>query len=47
VLEGFGPPAAPIHVVYPSRRLGSANIAAFVAAARAHFRAGPAGPGGG
>jgi len=38
VLEDFAPPALPIHVVHPALRLGSANVAAFVAAARAHFR---------
>jgi DNA-binding transcriptional LysR family regulator len=38
LLEDFTPPALPIHVVHPALRLGSANVAAFVAAARAHFR---------
>ncbi len=38
LLEDFAPPAMPVHVVHPALRLGSANVAAFVAAARAHFR---------
>jgi DNA-binding transcriptional LysR family regulator len=39
LLEDFSPPALPIHVVHPALRLGSANVAAFVAQARGHFRA--------
>jgi DNA-binding transcriptional LysR family regulator len=39
LLEEFAPPALPIHVVHPAMRLGSANVAAFVAVARGHFRA--------
>jgi DNA-binding transcriptional LysR family regulator len=42
VLEDFATPAVPVHVVYPARRTGSANVAAFVQAARAHFRTLPA-----
>jgi DNA-binding transcriptional LysR family regulator len=42
LLERSSPPAMPVNVVYPSRRLGSANVAAFVKAARAHFRTLPA-----
>jgi len=41
LLEGFGPPALPVTLVHPARRLGSANVAAFIAAARAHLRALP------
>jgi len=41
VLEGFAPPAVPINLIHPAARLGSANVAAFIAAARAHFRANP------
>jgi DNA-binding transcriptional LysR family regulator len=41
VLHGFEPPGIPVSVVYPTRRVDSANVAAFVAAARAHFRALP------
>jgi DNA-binding transcriptional LysR family regulator len=38
VLERLAPPAMPISIVHPARRLGSANVAAFVKAARSHFR---------
>ena len=41
VLEAHAPPASPIHLVYPARRQGSANLAAFLAAARSHFHANP------
>jgi DNA-binding transcriptional LysR family regulator len=41
VLERFAPVAVPINIIHPAVRLGSANVAAFVAAARAHFRANP------
>lgn len=41
VLPALTPPPDPIHLVYPARRQGSANVAAFLAAARAHFRANP------
>ena len=41
VLPAHAPPPDPIHLVYPARRQGSANVAAFLAAARAHFRANP------
>jgi DNA-binding transcriptional LysR family regulator len=37
VLEDFAPPAINVSVVHPRRRLGSANVAAFVAAARRYF----------
>jgi DNA-binding transcriptional LysR family regulator len=37
VLDAFAPPAIPVNVMYPSRRVGSANVAAFVQAARAYF----------
>lgn len=37
LLEAFGPPARPVQIVHPARRLGSANVAAFIRAARAHF----------
>jgi DNA-binding transcriptional LysR family regulator len=37
VLEQFAPPPMPVNVMYPSRRLGSANVVAFVRAARKHF----------
>jgi DNA-binding transcriptional LysR family regulator len=38
LLDRFGPAAMPVSVVHPARRQGSANIAAFMAAARNHFR---------
>ncbi len=38
LLESFAPPAVPVNVLYPSRRLGSANIAAFVKSAREYLR---------
>jgi len=41
VLEDFATPAVPINLIYPAVRLGSANLAAFIEAARAHFRANP------
>ncbi len=41
VLAEHAPPPDPIHLVYPARRRGSANVAAFLAAARAHFHANP------
>ena len=34
VLDGFSPPSLNVSVVYPQRRQGSANVAAFVAFAR-------------
>lgn len=34
VLPNATPPALPVHAVYPARRLGSANLSAFLAAAR-------------
>lgn len=44
VLEKFAPAASPVSAIYPSRRIGSANVAAFVKAARTHFGASPLGP---
>jgi DNA-binding transcriptional LysR family regulator len=41
LLAEFDPPEMPIHAVHPARRIGSANIAAFVIAARSHFRLAP------
>jgi len=41
VLPEHDPPPDPIHLVYPARRRGSANVAAFLAAARARFRTNP------
>jgi DNA-binding transcriptional LysR family regulator len=42
VLGAFAPALVPINIVYPQRRLGSANVTAFVKAARAYFAALPA-----
>ena len=41
VLQGFAPPPVPVNALYPARRIASANVAAFVKAARDHFRANP------
>lgn len=41
VLEDFVPTTVPINLIHPVARMGSANVAAFIAAARAHFRANP------
>ena len=41
VLDAFGPPALPINLIHPATRLNSANVTAFVQAARARFRAHP------
>jgi DNA-binding transcriptional LysR family regulator len=41
VLQPFAPPAIPVNIMYPPRRLGSANVTAFVKAARAHLAALP------
>lgn len=39
VLAEFSPPPMPVRLVHPARRQGSANVAAFLAAARAYFAA--------
>jgi DNA-binding transcriptional LysR family regulator len=41
VLEEHAPAPIPVNMVYPARRQGSANLAAFLDEARAHFRALP------
>ena len=41
LLERHAPPALPVSVVYPPRRVPSRNVAIFVDAARAHFQAHP------
>ncbi|HVZ07594.1 LysR substrate-binding domain-containing protein [Rhodopila sp.] len=41
ILEDHATAPYAVSVVHPAHRVGSANVAAFVAAARAHFRAGP------
>jgi DNA-binding transcriptional LysR family regulator len=44
ILRSFAPPPSPVSAVYPARRIASANVAAFVKAARDHFRANPVVP---
>jgi DNA-binding transcriptional LysR family regulator len=41
VLEPYALPPVPVSLVHPARRLGSANLSAFLRAARAHFRERP------
>jgi DNA-binding transcriptional LysR family regulator len=41
ILQQFAPPPSPVHAIYPARRVASANVAAFVAAARDYFKAHP------
>lgn len=45
LLEVFAEPPSPVSAVYPSRRVGSANVAAFTRAARDYFRSQPLTPG--
>jgi len=45
VLESCALAPVPISLVHPARRLGSANLTAFLNAARAHFRERPVGAG--
>jgi DNA-binding transcriptional LysR family regulator len=45
VLANFAPAAMPVSLVYPTRRIASANVTAFLSAARAHFRSAPLAPG--
>jgi DNA-binding transcriptional LysR family regulator len=44
LLQAFAPPAMPVSVVFPARRVSSANVAAFVTAARDHLRTHPLAP---
>jgi DNA-binding transcriptional LysR family regulator len=44
VLPEFAPAPVPVSIVHPARRFPSANVAAFVAAARSHFRRHPVVP---
>lgn len=44
LLLDHAPPAVPVSAVYPARRIPSANVAAFVRAARDHFKARPLTP---
>jgi DNA-binding transcriptional LysR family regulator len=41
ILQHFAPPPSPVNAVYPARRIASANIAAFIKAARDYFQAHP------
>lgn len=41
VLASFAPPPVPVSVLYPARRLASANLSVFVGAVREHFRQNP------
>ncbi len=38
VLQDFAPPPMPVNLVYPARRIASANVTAFLNRARAHLR---------
>jgi DNA-binding transcriptional LysR family regulator len=44
LLDAFAPPPVPVSVVYPGRRSTSANVSAFVRAARSHFEEHPLQP---
>ena len=44
VLQKFAPPALPISAIHSPHRVASANVAAFVKAARDHFRGSPVVP---
>jgi DNA-binding transcriptional LysR family regulator len=44
VLQKFAPPALPISAIHSPRRVASANVAAFIKAARDHFRGSPVVP---
>jgi DNA-binding transcriptional LysR family regulator len=41
ILQHFAPPPLPVTAIYPARRIASANIAAFIKAARGYFKAHP------
>jgi DNA-binding transcriptional LysR family regulator len=44
VLQAFATTPLPVSAVYPARRIGSANVAAFNKAVREHFRGNPLAP---
>ncbi|HEX5377071.1 MAG TPA: LysR family transcriptional regulator [Phenylobacterium sp.] len=44
ILRAFAPPVSPVSAVYPAGRIASPNVAAFVRAAREHFRINPMPP---
>jgi DNA-binding transcriptional LysR family regulator len=41
ILQRFAPPPLPVNIIYPARRIASANIAAFVKSARVYFKGPP------
>jgi DNA-binding transcriptional LysR family regulator len=41
ILQDFAPPGLPVSAIHSARRIASANIAAFVKAARNHFKVNP------
>jgi DNA-binding transcriptional LysR family regulator len=41
ILQHAAPPPAPVQVIYPQRRIASANVAAFIKTARDYFKAHP------
>jgi hypothetical protein len=41
ILQQFAPPPSPVNAIYLARRVASANVAAFMAAARHYFKAHP------
>ena len=41
ILQQFAPTPSPVHAIYPPRRIASANVAVFIRAARAYFKAHP------
>ena len=43
LLPNYAPPDLPVHALYATRRAAATGVAAFVAAARAHFEASPRG----
>jgi DNA-binding transcriptional LysR family regulator len=44
ILQRFAPPASPVNIIYPLRRIPSANVAVFVKAARTYFKTNPLAP---
>jgi DNA-binding transcriptional LysR family regulator len=44
ILQQFAPAPAPVHLIYPRRRIASANVTVFVKTARDHFKAHPLAP---
>jgi DNA-binding transcriptional LysR family regulator len=41
VLHEFAPPPLPVNIIYPARRIASANVISFVKTARSHFKTDP------